>query len=170
MSAGTREKSLIAGLGAEAAAGQDVGDLMNLPAEVMLIFKRVQKRDPITKCKAFKELDDYLSSIEKYSEEHQNLLAFFLYHYCRILVNEVDKKVREAAQITLGNFIQKGVKRLGPHMSKIFPIWFCSFFDTSPDVAAHGQRNFKEAFKANGDRVFKISFKYFLHFADEHLK
>ena len=70
-----------------------------------MIFKRVQKKDPITKCKAFKELDQYLESIEKYSAEHQNLLTFFLYHYCRILVNEQDKKVREAAQITLGNFI-----------------------------------------------------------------
>lgn len=135
-----------------------------------MIFKRVQKKDPVTKCKAFKELDQYLESIEKYSEEHQNLLTFFLYHYCRILVNEQDKKVREAAQITLGNFIQKGVKRLGPHMSKIFPIWFCSFHDSSPEVALCGQKNFKEAFKANGDKVFKISFKYFLHFADEHLK
>ena len=35
-----------------------------------MIFKRVQKKDPVTKCKALKELDDYLASIEKYSTEH----------------------------------------------------------------------------------------------------
>jgi len=143
---------------------------MSLPQEVLLIFKRVQKKDPITKCKAFRELDAYLESIEKYSEEHSNLLTFFLYHYCRILVNEQDRKVREAAQTTLGSFIKKGVKRLGPHMSKIFPIWFCSFYDSASEVAAIGRKNFQDAFKDNGERVFKISFKYFLHFADEHIK
>ena len=137
---------------------------------MLLIFKRIQKKDATTKCKAFKELDTYLGNTEKYSEEHQNLLTFFLYHYCRILVNETDKQVREAAQITLGNFINKGVKRLGPHMSKIFPIWFCSFFDSSPEVAAAGSKNFETAFKGNGSKVFLLSFKYFLHFADEHLK
>jgi hypothetical protein len=55
-------------------------------------------------------------------------------------------------------------------MGKIFPIWFCSFYDSSPEVSQLGRQNFKAAFKENGGRVFKISFKYFLHFADEHLK
>ena len=64
------EGARLPGVGAGAAASKDAGDAMNLPSEVMLIFKRVQKRDPITKCKAFKELDEYLSSIAKYSEEH----------------------------------------------------------------------------------------------------
>jgi hypothetical protein len=85
-------------------------------------------------------------------------------------VNEADKKVREAAQISLGKFVEKGIKSLAPHMSKVFPIWFCSFFDSSAEVAQTGQKIFKSAFKDKGDRVFKISFQYFLHFADEHLK
>lgn len=83
--------------------GQDI-----LPQELLIIFKRVQKKDGITKCKAFKELDDYLTKFlnkpeddeeidPSEIEEHNNLLTFFLYHYCRILVNELDKKVREAA-------------------------------------------------------------------------
>jgi len=100
-----------------------------------MIFKRVQKKDPITKCKALRELDTYLGQTEKYSEEHANLLTFFLYHYCRIQVYETDKMVREAAQVTLGCFIDKGVKRLGPHLGKILPIWFCSFFDPALEVA-----------------------------------
>jgi hypothetical protein len=43
-------------------------------------------------------------------------------------------------------------------MSKIFPVWFCSFYDSAPEVAALGRKNFEEAFKSNGERVFKISF------------
>jgi hypothetical protein len=92
----------------------------------------------VTKCKAFKELDDYLDKIEKNSEEHQSVTTIFLYHYCRIQVNETDKKVREAAQTSLGKFIEKGTKSLAPHMSKVFPIWFCSFFNSCPEVAQLG--------------------------------
>jgi hypothetical protein len=58
--------------------------MMPLPQEVLMIFKRVQKKDPVTKCKAFRELDDYISKIEQYSEEHHSLTTIFLYHYCRI--------------------------------------------------------------------------------------
>ena len=74
---------------------------------MLLVFKRVQKKDPITKCKAFKELDAYVEGIERKSPEFKSLLTFFLYHYCRIIVNEADKKVREAVQVTLGSFIRK---------------------------------------------------------------
>lgn len=59
-------------------------EMMALPQEVMMIFKRVQKKDPVTKCKAFKELDDYLAKVEEYSAEHYSLTTIFLYHYCRI--------------------------------------------------------------------------------------
>ena len=100
-----------------------------------MVFKRVQKKDPVTKCKAFRELDDYLDKVERYSEEHYSITTIFLYHYCRIQVNETDKKVREAAQTSLSKFIEKGTKTLASHMSKVFPIWFCSFFDSSPEVA-----------------------------------
>ena len=115
---------------------------MSLPPEVLMIFKRIQKKDPITKCKALKELDDYLDAMDKDSQDYKNLLTFFLYHYCRIMVNETDKKVREAIQNTLGNFIEKETEHLLDHIDKVFPIWYCSFFDSSPEVAQIGKRNF----------------------------
>ena len=43
---------------------------MSLSNDVLMIFKRVQKKDPITKVKAFTELDNYIEKLEKYSEEH----------------------------------------------------------------------------------------------------
>ena len=45
----------------------EAADMMNLPQEVLLVFKRIQKKDPITKCKAFKELDDYLDQMDSKS-------------------------------------------------------------------------------------------------------
>jgi len=69
---------------------------------------------------------------------------------CRILLNEHDKKVREAAHETLGVIIKynttSGKRRLGPHIKKIFPLWFCSFYDPSTDVARIAIKNFSTAF------------------------
>jgi hypothetical protein len=56
------------------------------------------------------------------------------------------------------------------HIDKVFPIWYCSFFDSSTEVAQIGKKNFEIAFAGNGAKVFQKSFKYFLHFADEHLR
>lgn len=78
--------------------------MMSLSPEVLAIFKKLQKRDSTTKIKAFIELDKYLAEAKDQSasgdfenDEMQNLLTFFLYHFCRIVMNEPDKKVREAA-------------------------------------------------------------------------
>ena len=85
--------------------------------------------------KAFQELEAYLSGLEQGSDELANLLTFFLYHLCRTLMNEGDKKVREAAHQAFAAFIRKGKRKLGPHLKKIFPLWVCSFFDPSAEVA-----------------------------------
>ena len=142
---------------------------MGLSPEALMIFKRIQKKDSITKCKALKELDDYLDKVERGTEEHRNLLTFFLYHFCRIIQTENDKKVREGAHQTLGIFIKKGVRAIVGHIGKILPIWYCSFFDTSKEVALVAQSNFKAAFKEDGQLAFKMAAKYFLHYCDENL-
>jgi hypothetical protein len=113
-------------------------------------------------------LEAYLNSIEQGSDELSNLLTFFLYHFCRILMNEGDKKVREAAHQTFAAFIRKGKRKLAPHLKKIFPLWLCSFFDPSTDVARLSQTNFDNAFPEDKQSaVFKLVFKNFLHFANE---
>jgi hypothetical protein len=99
------------------------------------------------------------------------LLTFFLYHFCRILINEPDKKVREAAHATFAVFIKRDKRKLGPHIKKIFPLWVCSFFDPSPEAAKLAKDNFDAAFsKAKQSSVFLLAYKNFLHFANEQLK
>ena len=86
-------------------------------------------------------------------------------------MNEGDKKVREAAHQTFAAFIRKGKRKLGPHLKKIFPLWLCSFFDPSTDVARLSQTNFDNAFpETKQSAVFKLVFKNFLHFANEQLR
>lgn len=153
-------------VGNSADAGES--SMSTLSQNVLQIFKRLQKRDAVTKVKAFHELEAYLNGLEQGSEELANLLTFFLYHFCRILMNERERKVREAAHLAFAAFIRKGKRKLGPHLKKIFPLWLCSFFDPAAEVAKLAQQNFDLAFPAaNQGGVFKIAFKNFLHFADE---
>ncbi len=138
---------------------------------MLSIFKRLQKKDSVTKAKAFQELDKYLEVTEADSEELTHILTFFLYHFCRIILNEPDKKVREAAHLSFASFIKKCKKKLGPHLKKIFSLWYISFFDTSNEVAALAKKNFELAFPENKrDQVFQMAFKNFLHFTNEQLQ
>jgi hypothetical protein len=43
-------------------------------------------------------------------------------------------------------FIKKAKRKLGPHLSKIFPLWFCGFYDPSLEVARVAKANFDAAF------------------------
>jgi hypothetical protein len=73
--------------------------------------------------------------------------------------------------LTLAAFIRKAKRRLGPHLKRIFSLWFCSFFDVSQEVALLARKNFESAFpETKRDQVFKIAYKNFLHFANEQLK
>jgi hypothetical protein len=65
--------------------------MMSLSTQVLQIFKKLQKRDSVTKVKAFAELSRYVGKIEPQAEEFPNLLTFFLYHMTSILSNENDK-------------------------------------------------------------------------------
>jgi hypothetical protein len=87
---------------------------------------------------------------------------------CRILLNEPDKLVREAAHDSFTSFIRKAKRKLGPHIKKIFPLWYCAFFDPSPEVARLASSNFELAFPVDKQpEVFQLSYKMFLHFANE---
>jgi len=116
--------------------------MMAIGNEVLSIFKKLQKKDSITKIKAFQELNVYLAVVEPDSDEMPNLLTFFLFHFCRVLLNEQDKLVREAAHESFAAFILKAKRKLGPHIKKIFPLWYCSFFDSNPEVARLAKSNF----------------------------
>jgi len=90
---------------------------------------------------------------------------------CRVLLNEQDKLVREAAHESFSGFIRKAKRKLGPHIKKIFPLWYCTFFDSSSEVARLAKLNFESAFPLEKQpEVFKLTFKMFLHFADEQLQ
>lgn len=151
----------------ESAAEEAIG----LQNEEVMVFKKITKKDPITRCKALKQLEPYFDKDSEKSQKLPNVITFFLYHYQRIMVYEPDTQVREAAQRTFAKFAGMGGALLGKHMNQIFPVWFCTFFDPSAEVSRLGRQCFEEniAGAAEG-RLFRVSYRHFLHFADEHLK
>lgn len=156
------------------AGGKDEGAQRgpNVQAEELMIFKKLYKRDPVTKCKAFQMLDDYFKAAKDGDSPHElaNMITFFLYHYQRIMIYELDKQVREAAQSTFSTFLGIGLSKVAPHIKNLFPIWFCTLFDTSQEVAKLSRACFEQHFAQKKSLLFKNFYKYFLHFADERLK
>jgi hypothetical protein len=68
---------------------------------------------------------------------------------CRMLVNESDKLVREAIHSAFTTFIIKNKRKLGPHITKVFPLWFSAFYDPAFEVAKLARSNFDLAFPSN---------------------
>jgi len=58
------------------------------------------------------------------------------------MIYESDRQVREAAQNSFANLVALGSKHLKGYLDKIFPVWFCSFFDSSPEVVRQGRLSF----------------------------
>ena len=115
-----------------------------MQSEDLMIFKKITKKDPVTKCKALKQLGEVIKRKEWKvgggEQEFQSLMAFFLYHYQRIMIYETDAQVREAAQSTFSRFLDQGMEI--EHPFKIFPVWLFSFFDPSQEVAKSARDSF----------------------------
>ena len=67
-------------------------------------------------------------------------------------------------------FVGMGPAKVAPHMDKVFPVWFCTFFDSSAEVSKLGRQCFEETFQGIKSNIFRLSYRFFLNFADEHLK
>ena len=119
-----------------------------------MIFKKIQKKDETTRCKALKSLEDRIIQLTsepdgKRSSAFVNVVAFYLYHYQRIMTYEVSKGVRESAQQAFATIVREGKKSsLSSHMSNLFPVWFSTCYDSSPEVARLGRALFEDCFGA----------------------
>jgi hypothetical protein len=66
--------------------------------------------------------------------------------------------------------LKKNKKAFGPHLNRIFSIWFNSFFDVTPEVGMVARDNFNFAFpKAKQGEVFKIAQKNYLNYVKEQI-
>jgi hypothetical protein len=71
----------------------------------------------------------------------------------------------------LGVFLTKAKRKFAPHIKRLFPIWYISFFEIGVEVRQRSAENFAQAFPSNQKKsnVFKITYENFLNFVQEQI-
>jgi hypothetical protein len=107
----------------------------HLPGEYSLCFKKMSKKDTITKVKALNEFVQLLTSAPlTTSEEHKILLQNWVSSYTKLSTDSA-RQVREATQQAMGRVAGIVKKQLGPHLKTLLPYWLAARFDPSREVA-----------------------------------
>lgn len=128
----------------------------HLNAELLVILKKVSKRDATTKLKALEELEAYLKEntsdisaiVPTWVSIHICIMVPELTWYIQIrmygkLTIEVDRRVRLAANNVHVLIATNAKKKLAPHLKEFIGAWILTLFDQSPDVAKCAQSSFE---------------------------
>ncbi|KAF7727113.1 hypothetical protein EC973_007974 [Apophysomyces ossiformis] len=121
----------------------DMGLAMaNLDPELIVILKKISKRDAVTKLKALDELESYLRA---HVDMMQTILPSWVTLYGKLTI-EVDRRVRLAAN-NLHLLITTGIKKkLAPHLKGFIGPWMISMFDPYKDIAKTAKLSFESVF------------------------
>ncbi|KAI8147972.1 hypothetical protein BJV82DRAFT_594115 [Fennellomyces sp. T-0311] len=123
--------------------GSDFDSFSNgLDAELVVILKKVSKRDAVTKLKALEELESYLKA-------NTSVIPSVISSWTKIYVKltiEVDRRVRLAANNVHKLISTEAKKKLAPHLKEFVGAWLITMFDQSPDVARAAKSSFETVF------------------------
>ncbi|XP_045526436.1 E3 ubiquitin-protein ligase listerin isoform X2 [Pieris brassicae] len=97
-----------------------------LSNEFVLAFKKLNKKDPITRIKALQELLELInkSDIEEVVAALPNWTVFYL-----MLTVDNDRKVREFTQACNGAIFSRSGRRAAPHLRRLLPVWLLAVHD-----------------------------------------
>ncbi|RGB43798.1 hypothetical protein C1646_749399 [Rhizophagus diaphanus] len=116
-----------------------------LDPELVLILKRLSKRDPTTKLKALEEFEAYLKSKERNENELTGILDLWTKLFVKLGI-DVDRRIRYATYSCHLTIVKIIKKRIAPFLKEILPVWIISLFDQSKDVARMANESFQTAF------------------------
>ncbi|BES87922.1 RING [Nesidiocoris tenuis] len=126
-----------------------------LDPNIVVVLKKLSKKDAITRFKALNELAALVKDLENESDIVE-LLPSWAKLYSNLVV-DVDHKVREATQCAHKAIAVRVGRNMAPFVKQIVPSWFISQCDTHPPAASAAALAFKEAFpphKITGVIVF----------------
>ncbi|CEP18758.1 hypothetical protein [Parasitella parasitica] len=124
-----------------------------LDPELIVILKKVSKRDTVTKLKALEELEAYL-------QLDINAVGHILHNWVAVyskLVLEVDRRVRLVANQVHALITANAKKKLAPLLKEFVGPWLLSMNDQSKDIAKTAQNAFEAVFAVE-KRLGAISF------------
>ncbi|KAI9307130.1 hypothetical protein BJ944DRAFT_247631 [Cunninghamella echinulata] len=149
-----------------ATPGSDASDTSDLDPELVLVIKKINKRDTTTKLKALEELDSYLNS---HLYVISSILPTWVILYNK-LVLEVDRRVRLATVNIHQQIALHAKKKLAPYLKEFIGPWLISMFDQSKDVAKASKISFESIFsEEKRQEVLKFCQKNILEYVTEML-
>ncbi|KAG0184295.1 hypothetical protein DFQ28_011431, partial [Apophysomyces sp. BC1034] len=114
----------------------------NLDPELIVILKKLSKRDAVTKLKALDELESYL---KVHTDALYSVLPSWVSMYGKLTI-EVDRRVRLATN-NVHLLITTGTKKkLAPHLKEFIGAWMVTMFDPYKDVAKAAKSSFESVF------------------------
>ncbi|CAI2178767.1 13194_t:CDS:10 [Funneliformis geosporum] len=116
--------------------------------ELVLIFKRLSKRDPTTKLKALEEFEEYLKNEGRDADELVGIMDVWTTRFVKLGI-DVDRRVRHATYSCHFIIVTKIKKKIAPYLKEIIAVWIISLFDQSKDVAKIANDAFQEAFPSD---------------------
>ncbi|CAH8667194.1 unnamed protein product [Schistosoma haematobium] len=127
-------------------------DASGLDTQLLNIFRRLEKRDSVTKQKALREFYELLKPESNKSEcisvgtsSIVAVLPFWPRIYHRLSFDG-DRKVREFVQTTMHALASRVGKDLGLYLKQIVPIWTFSTVDTYESAALYATKGLYDTF------------------------
>lgn len=111
-----------------------------------LVFRKMMKKDPITKVKALQEFSGLLADSEV--NTIKGILPFWPRLYNN-LSTDVEHRVREATQNAQLALVNKAGKSIAPFLKQIAATWITSQYDTYAPAASVACTSFQKAFPSH---------------------
>ncbi|ODM98607.1 E3 ubiquitin-protein ligase listerin [Orchesella cincta] len=144
----------------------------DLPPEVRLIFRKLQKKDATTKIKALAELSQLLDSTstnekdesssggddgsgDTKTEDPQELSKIILPQWSKCfpkLTVDDSRKVRELTQSTHANICKTVGRNLAPYLKQLMPHWYLAQFDIYGVAASAAKKSLRKAAAPQKDK------------------
>ncbi|XP_050343792.1 E3 ubiquitin-protein ligase listerin [Nymphalis io] len=114
-----------------------------LNPEFSVCFKKLNKKDPITKTKALQELtelvknrdiDEVVASLPSWAHSYQTLII------------DSDRRVREAAQLCHGAMVAASGRRAALVLRRVLPVWLLARHDEHAPVSVQANAQLKITF------------------------
>ena len=133
---------------------------------VALIYKKLSKRDGVTRRKTLLELIDFLSNADK-DESIEFTQYWFKSYYSLVL--DVDPSIRLHTASANSTLVKNLEKDLAPFLKILVPCWICSMVDPANDVALISKNSFDTCFPDKKANVFYFCRQEIIDFIIDHL-
>ncbi|XP_049870288.1 E3 ubiquitin-protein ligase listerin [Pectinophora gossypiella] len=117
-----------------------------LSTDFALCFKKLNKKDPVTKAKALQELTELVQNSK--ADDVVAALPCWTHAY-RALAVESDRKVRELTQACHGAVCSASGRRLAPQLRALLPVWLTAQYDDHAPAMARAQASLHRTFPEN---------------------